>query len=95
MSNDPNLNRTSPDARQPRARNKPKCVLVTLLIVAVYVLHQDSWNWTKSAPMLFGFLPPGLAYHAGYSVWCAVMMAILVKVAWPRHLEEQKDQLPK
>jgi hypothetical protein len=95
MTNDPNLNRTSPAATQPRACNKLKCVIVTLFIAAVYALHQDTWNWTKSAPMVFGFLPPGLMYHAGYSIWCAVMMAILVKVAWPRHLEDQKDQPPK
>jgi hypothetical protein len=36
---------------------------------------------------VFGFLPIGLAYHAGYSVLAAIMMAVLVKWAWPKHLE--------
>lgn len=71
--------------------NPGVCLFVVVLIVAVYVAHQDSWNWTKSEPLLFGFLPPGLAYHAGYSLWTAVMMAILVRVAWPKHLESTEE----
>ena len=66
---------------------KFKTLLLTLLILAVYILHQDFWNWKTADPLVFGFLPIGLAYHAGYSVVCAVLMAVLVKVAWPKHLE--------
>ena len=68
-----------------------KKFLLFLLIALVYLAHQDLWNWGKSAPLLFGFLPPGLAYHAGYSVLCAVMMAVLVKVAWPKSLEAAEE----
>ena len=57
-----------------------------LLIAAVYILHQDFWNW-KSKEVVFGFVPIGLAYHAAYSILAAAMMAILVKAAWPKHLE--------
>ena len=64
-----------------------RIALLTLLIIAVYVLHQDFWNWKKAEPLLFGFLPIGLAYHAGYSILAAIMMAVLVKFAWPKHLE--------
>jgi Protein of unknown function (DUF3311) len=64
---------------------------LTLLVLAVYVLHQDSWNWKKSEPLVFGFLPIGLAYHAGYSVLASVTMAILVKFAWPSHLETMDE----
>ncbi len=64
-----------------------KGFLLTLLIISVYFLHQDSWNWKSTEPLVFGFLPVGLAYHAGYSVLAAIMMAVLVKFAWPRHLE--------
>ncbi|HEX4120638.1 MAG TPA: hypothetical protein VH619_08495 [Verrucomicrobiae bacterium] len=71
-----------------------KKFLLFLLIVAVYLAHQDSWNWNKSEPMLFGFLPPGLAYHAAYSIGTAVMMAILVKFAWPKNLEEPEVKPP-
>jgi hypothetical protein len=66
----------------------PKILFLTILIVAVYVLHQDFWNWKSVEPLVFGFLPVGLAYHAGYSVLAAILMAILVKFAWPKHLED-------
>jgi hypothetical protein len=69
-----------------------KCVFVSVLIVALYVAHQDTWNWKKATPMVFGFLPPGLAYHAAYSVAAAALMALLVKIAWPKHLEEQEGK---
>ena len=64
-----------------------KILLLTLLVIAVYALHQDSWNWTKAEPLVFGFLPIGLAYHAGYSILATITMAVLVKFAWPKHLE--------
>jgi len=66
-----------------------KKFLLFLMIVGVYVLHQDNWNW-KSTDVLFGFLPVGLAYHAGYSILAAIMMAVLVKFAWPEHLEQSE-----
>ena len=90
MNDEPNQNVKPQDAPPPP--NKMVGVLLFVLILAVYVAHQDSWDWTKSAPMVFGFLPPGLAYHAAYSVATAAMMAVLVKFAWPKHLEEQEDK---
>jgi hypothetical protein len=89
MSDNPSQNANSQSA-PPRSRLV--CVFVAFLITVVYVLHQDSWNWTKAAPMVFGFLPPGLAYHAAYSIGTSIMMAVLVAVAWPKHLEKQEDQ---
>jgi len=67
-------------------------LVLTLLVIAVYVMHQDLWNWKKAQPLIFGFLPPGLAYHAGYSILAAVTMAILVKFAWPTHLENVRPE---
>jgi hypothetical protein len=67
--------------------------LVFLLAVVLFVLHQDWWNFDKSEPLVFGFLPIGLAYHAGYSVACSALMFLLVKFAWPKHLE-QYEALP-
>jgi hypothetical protein len=67
---------------------------LTFLVLAVYVLHQDFWNWKKVEPLLFGFLPAGLAYHAGYSILAAVTMGILVKFAWPAHLENAESEQP-
>jgi hypothetical protein len=70
-----------------------KKLLLFLMIAGVYFLHQDNWNW-KSYDLVFGFLPTGLAYHAGYSILAAVMMAVLVKFAWPKHLEDVQPEKP-
>lgn len=67
-------------------------LLLTLLVLVVYALHQDFWNWTKAEPLVFGFLPIGLAYHAGYSVLATITMAVLVKFAWPKHLENVQPE---
>ena len=71
---------------------KTKNLLLLLLVCAVYLLHQDLWNWKKASPLIFGFLPIGLAYQAGYSFLAAVTMAILVKFAWPSHLENVQPE---
>jgi hypothetical protein len=54
--------------------------------LAMMAVHQDFWNW-RDATLLFGFVPVGLAYHLGYSILAAVVMALLVRRAWPVHLE--------
>ncbi len=64
-----------------------KALLLVLVVGGVYVLHQDFWNWKQAQPLVFGFLPVGLAYHAAYSVMASLTMALLVKFAWPRHLD--------
>jgi uncharacterized oligopeptide transporter (OPT) family protein len=68
-----------------------KALFLAALIFAVYLLHQDFWNWKKTEPLVLGFLPIGLAYHAGYSILAAILMAVLVKLAWPKHLEEEQS----
>jgi hypothetical protein len=67
-----------------------KKLLLLLVILAVYAAHQDFWNWGKTDPLVFGFLPIGLAYHAAYSILAAALMTVLVAFAWPKHLEEQE-----
>lgn len=66
-------------------------VLLSLLVLAFWVLHQDIWFWKSARPLLFGFLPVGLAYHAFYTLGIAVLMAVLVKLAWPHELEREVD----
>ena len=63
--------------------------LLTFWIIIVFALHQDVWNWNQAGPLLFGLLPPGLTYHLGYSVLAAITMALLVRFAWPSHLEDE------
>jgi hypothetical protein len=61
--------------------------LVALVIALVYVLHQDVWFWRSTRPLVFGFLPIGLAYHAAYTVAISLLMLYLVRRHWPSHLE--------
>lgn len=67
--------------------------LLTLMVIVVIALHHDVWNWTNKT-LVLGFLPVGLAYHAGYAVLASLMMAVLVKAAWPSHLEEIVAHVP-
>ncbi len=62
--------------------------LLALLVVATIVVHQDFWLWSDKT-LVFGVMPIGLAYHAGYSVLAAFVLGALVKFAWPTHLEEE------
>ena len=71
-----------------------KIFILFLLILGVYVLHQDYWNWNNYEPLVFGFLPLGLAYHAGFAVLCSILLAILVATAWPKHLEDTQPLNP-
>jgi Protein of unknown function (DUF3311) len=71
-----------------------KRILLVLGISAVYLAHQDFWNWTRVEPLLFGFLPIGLWYHAAYSLLASALMWLVVKFAWPRSLEDIEKNLP-
>jgi len=65
-----------------------KRALLLIVVGALYVLHQDFWFWRLARPLVFGFIPIGLFYHACYAVVTALVMWMLVKHAWPSHLEE-------
>ena len=65
-----------------------KRTLLVLVVSAVCLVHHDFWNWTRVEPLLFGFLPVGLWYHAAYSLLASALMWLLVKFAWPKSLEE-------
>jgi hypothetical protein len=66
-----------------------RALLLTIAIVALYALHQDFWFWRTAQPLLFGFLPIGLSYHAAYCIVASILMWVLTTVAWPSHLEEE------
>lgn len=71
-----------------------KRLLLTITIAALFVLHQDFWFWKTTEPLLFGFVPPALWYHAIYCIAAAALMGALVKFAWPEHLESQRGDGP-
>ena len=61
---------------------------LALAIAAVYALHQDVWLWRDARPLVFGFLPIGLAYHAAYCLAVALLLWVLTRLAWPSHLDD-------
>ena len=65
--------------------------LVFGLIVLLAVLHQDYWWWDSIDPLVLGFIPIGLAYHAGVSIVAAIMWALAIKYCWPDHLEDENE----
>ena len=64
-----------------------KKTLLALATLAVYLLHQDFWFWKEARPLVFGFLPIGLFYHAAYCVLASLLLWLLVRHAWPTELE--------
>ncbi|HXG65865.1 MAG TPA: DUF3311 domain-containing protein [Blastocatellia bacterium] len=66
-----------------------KKTLLIIAVLALYILHQDFWNWRTAHPLAFGFIPIGLFYHACFTVAVSFVMWLLVRYAWPAHLEEE------
>ena len=69
-----------------------KTVLLTTLVAALFVLHQDVWFWRSASPLVLGFIPIGLFYHACFTVAASGPMWMLVTHAWPSHLEHEASQ---
>ena len=61
--------------------------VLTLSVILLYLLHQDFWFWRAARPLVFGFLPVGLAYHALYCLAVTALMWGLTRLAWPSHLD--------
>ena len=59
-----------------------------VLVIVLYLLHQDFWFWREARPLVFGFLPIGLFYHAVFTVAAAALLLVLVRYLWPAHLED-------
>ena len=77
----------------PQFRRKPlKKTLLAAAVAALYVLHQDFWNWRSVHPLVFGFVPVGLFYHACFAVAASLLMWLLVTFAWPGHLESEIEE---
>jgi hypothetical protein len=69
-----------------------KRILLVVAVVGLYALHQDFWFWRAARPLVFGFIPIGLFYQGCFSVAAALLMWLLVKFAWPSHLEREVEQ---
>jgi hypothetical protein len=71
-----------------------RTITAAVLVALLYVLHQDFWFWRAARPLVFGFLPIGLFYHAAFTVACAIVMWLLVTRAWPAHLDRSSADGP-
>ena len=65
-----------------------QAALIALISGLLYALHQDFWFWRRARPLVFGFLPIGLFYHAAYTAAISVFMWYMVRHYWPSHLED-------
>jgi uncharacterized RDD family membrane protein YckC len=61
------------------------------LVALLAVLHYDFWNWNDRS-VVFGFLPVGLLFQALISLGAAVAWTLVVRCAWPTHVEEWADR---
>jgi len=77
----------SPAAGRSRPLTRGRIVLLVLAVGVVVALRHDFWNWRKVEPLL-GFLPVGLWWQGMVSILAAAMMWLLVRWAWPQHLED-------
>jgi hypothetical protein len=66
----------------------PLRIILVLLVLGFYALHQDIWFWRTAQPVVFGVLPVGLFYHAAYTAAISLLMWLLVRLAWPGHLDD-------
>jgi hypothetical protein len=56
-------------------------------IAILVILRNDFWLWDDDS-LLLGFLPIGLAWQMGVSAGAALGWAMVVRWAWPTHIEE-------
>ena len=61
--------------------------VVVLFLVLLAILHQDFWFWDRIEPLVFGFIPIGLAYQMGVSIAAAILWALAVHYCWPRDVD--------
>ena len=70
-----------------------KSTVAVVLLATVYVLHQDIWFWRVARPLVFGVLPIGLFYHAAYTIAASIVLAALVRLLWPAHLDRHANSV--
>ena len=57
-------------------------LIVAVSVGVLLVAHQDNWFWTDDTAV-FGFVPIGLAYHAGISIAASIVWFVATQIAWP------------
>ncbi len=65
--------------------------VVYALILLLVILHQDFWWWHTHEPLVFGFIPIGLAWHVGISLSAALIGLLAVRFCWPPEVDETEE----
>ena len=63
--------------------------MAAAVVALLYALHQDFWFWRASRPLVFGFLPIGLFYHAVFTLASSAALWLLVTYAWPAEVGDE------
>ena len=63
--------------------------LLFIALVALYLLHNDLFLWNDEC--LIRGIPSGLLYHIAYCLAASLLMFLLVRFAWPAHLEVEES----
>lgn len=67
--------------------------LLYLALLAAFVLHNDIW-WWEDRDLVLG-MPIGLTYHIALCFAAALIMALLVRHAWPSELDVDTGESPR
>lgn len=62
--------------------------LIYVLILIMLALHNDFWLWDRIHPLVLGWMPIGLFYHVAYMIVAVVVLALMVRFAWPEPPDE-------
>lgn len=63
-------------------------IILGLFLLALILLHQDFWWHDRYTPLIFGFVPVGLAWHVGISLAAGLLWFLTVMFAWPHELDD-------
>src|SRR5688572_4312443 len=75
-------------SRPTTKRTSPAVVaLLSAMVVGLLVMRNDFWQWDEPGYLLFGALPVGLWWQALATILSSIVMALMVKLAWPPKLE--------
>lgn len=64
---------------------------VYILVAVLLIAHHDFWNWHRAEPLVLGFIPIGLAYHAGISLAAGLVWFLATRFCWPHEVDEIEE----
>ena len=73
---------------------KTRLVLVIVIVVIMFLLHNSFWLWHLDSriPLLFNFMPFAYSYYVGYAILAVLAMKLIISLAWPDPPEDLFDE---